>query len=261
MNSSDGLLAFGVFDVSVVLFTGPEKLLPVLNCTEAGCAFGIPISTCQRHPHSKLERELEWKPAGTGDPAYLVADPIGRGRDWHRDGGRLMPGEIQVARKFDSTDTPPNRFVKFALQSFRALCNAVLTAKRNGTPAFAADDAVALEAVSMLRSLDAFEALELFEDVRNLERIPFESTALQRKEGYREILVAWLMLEAAAQLDWPGREDAYDGTTRNVATLYEYWIYFLLVHAFRYRLGMVQEKHPLSKIDGAHRSRQCGRQG
>jgi hypothetical protein len=34
MNSSDGLLAFGVFDVSVVLFTGPEKLLPVLNCTE-----------------------------------------------------------------------------------------------------------------------------------------------------------------------------------------------------------------------------------
>src|SRR4026209_1966607 len=34
MGSSDGLLAFGVFDVSVVLFTGPEKLLPVLNCTE-----------------------------------------------------------------------------------------------------------------------------------------------------------------------------------------------------------------------------------
>lgn len=34
MNSSDSLLAFGVFDVSVVLFTGPEKLLPVLNCTE-----------------------------------------------------------------------------------------------------------------------------------------------------------------------------------------------------------------------------------
>ena len=81
----------------------------------------------------------------------------------------------------------------------------------------------------------------------NCERIPFESTTLQRREGYREILLAWLMLDAAAQLDWPGREDAYDGTTRDVATLYEFWLYFLLVRAFRDRLGMVPEQDPLRK--------------
>ena len=182
---------------------------------------------------------------------FLPAIRLRRGRDWQRLGGRVVPAEMQAERKFESADTPPNRFVKFALLGFRELCDSVLQAKRNGKPAFAADDAVSLEATSMLRSLDALLAQPLFDDVGDLRRIPFESTTLQRREGYREILLAWLMLDAAAQLDWPGREDAYDGTTRDVATLYEFWLYFLLVRAFRDRLGMVPEQDPLDKVDGA----------
>ena len=120
-------------------------------------------------------------------------------------GGRFVPAEMQAERKFESADTPPNRFVKFALLGFRELCDSVLQAKRNGKPAFAPDDAVSLEATSMLRSLDALLSQPLFDDVGELRRIPFESTTLQRREGYREILLAWLMLDAAAQLDWPGR--------------------------------------------------------
>ena len=68
--------------------------------------------------------------------------------------------------------------------------------------------------------------------------MPFESQALQKREGYRDILRAWLMLDAAAQIDWPGREDAYDGTNRDVATLYEYWLYFLLIRVLKKDLGM-----------------------
>jgi hypothetical protein len=158
---------------------------------------------------------------------------------------------MQAERKFESADTPPNRFVKFALIEFSELCEAVLNAKRNGKPAFALDDAVSLEATSMRRTLDALLALPLFDDVGELGRIPFESTTLQRREGYREVLLAWLMLDAASQLDWPGREEVYDGTTRDVATLYEYWLYFILVRAFRERLGMIPEQDLLAKVDGA----------
>jgi len=209
------------------------------------------LETIARRSHSRLELELEWKPFGTADPAFLAGDPLRRGCDWQRFGGRVVPAEMQSERKFESTDTPPNRFVKFALLGFRELCDSVLQSKRNGKLAFAPDAAVALEATSMLRSLDALLAQPLFDDVGELRRIPFESTTLQRREGYREILLAWLMLDAAAQLDWPGREDAYDGTTRDVATLYEFWLYFLLVRAFRDRLGMVPEQDPLEKVDGA----------
>jgi len=209
------------------------------------------LETIARRSHSRLQRELEWKPFGTADPAFLAADPLRRSRDWQCFGGRVVPAEMQTERKFDSADTPPNRFVKFALLGFRELCDSVLQAKRNGKQAFAPDDSVSLEATSMLRSLDALLAQPLFDDVGELRRIPFESTTLQRREGYREILLAWLMLDAAARLDWPGREDAYDGTTRDVATLYEFWLYFLLVRAFRDRLGMVSEQDPLAKVDGA----------
>jgi predicted component of viral defense system (DUF524 family) len=209
------------------------------------------LETITRRPHSRLERELDWKPAGNSDPALFLSDPLRYGRDWRRIEGRLLPAEIQEERKFDSLDTPPNRFIKFALQSFRSLCEAVLAAKKGDQPAFAPDDAVALEAGSMLRSLDAFLALPLFDGVGALRRVPFDSITLQRREGYRELLLAWLMLDAAAQLDWPGREDAYNGTTRNVATLYEFWLYFLLVRAFQEQLGMVAEKDPLAEVDGA----------
>jgi predicted component of viral defense system (DUF524 family) len=204
-----------------------------------------------RRSHSKLQLEVEWKPFGTADPAFLARDPVRRGREWIRSGRHVVPGEMETERKFESSDTPPNRFVKFALITFQELCNAVLRAKRHGKQAFGPDDSVFLEATSMLRSLDALIAQPLFEDVGELRRIPFESTTLQRREGYREILLAWLMLEAAAQLDWPGREDVYDGTARDVATLYEFWLYFLLVRAFRERLGMVPEQDPLERVDGA----------
>ena len=209
------------------------------------------LESIARRSHSRLERELEWKPFGTADSAFLAEDPLRRGRDWQCFGGRVVPAAMQNERKFESADTPPNRFVKFALLGFRELCDSVLHAKRNGKQYFAPDDSVSLEATSMLRTLDALLAQKLFDDVGELRRIPFESTALQRREGYREILLAWLMLDAAAQLDWPGREDAYNGTTRDVATLYEFWLYFLLIRAFRDRLGMFPEKDPLSRVDGA----------
>jgi hypothetical protein len=209
------------------------------------------LETISRQTHSRLERELNWKPAVASDPALFAREPLCYGRGWRRDAGSLLPTEIQEERKFDSNDTPPNRFVKFALQTFQSICHAVLIAERNGKQAFAAHDTVALEAASLERSLGAFLALPLLDEVGELRRIPFESMTLQRREGYREILLAWLMLDAAAQLDWPGRIEAYDGTTRDVAALYEYWLYFLLVRAFRDQLGMIPEEDPLAKVDGA----------
>jgi predicted component of viral defense system (DUF524 family) len=203
------------------------------------------LETIQRRPHSRLQVEQQWKPSGAANPALFVRDPLRHGRGWHRNGAGIVAEEIREERKFDSLDTPPNRFLKFALQSFQNVCDEVLSSARHP------DDTVALEAASLRHSLDAFLSMPLFDDVGELRRIPFESTILQRREGYREILHAWLMLDAAAQIDWPGREDAYDGTTRDVATLYEYWLYFIMVKAFRDDLKMVPERDPLAAVDGA----------
>jgi len=55
------------------------------------------------------------------------------------------------------------------------------------------------------------------------------SPVLQRKEGYREVLQAWLLFDLAAKLNWTGGDDVYDAGKKNVATLYEYWLFFKLL--------------------------------
>lgn len=212
---------------------------------------GLYLEMIQRRPHSRLDVERDWKPASAAHPKLFIRDPLRYGRGWHRTSSGPVPEEIREERKFDSLDTPPNRFLKFALQSFRTLCDEVLEAQRSGKPVWSEDSPIVLEARAMQQALDTFLALPLFDDVGELRRIPFESTTLQRREGYREILHAWLMIDAAAQIDWPGQNDAYKGTSRNVALLYEYWLYFLLARAFRDELKMLPLKDPLEKVDGA----------
>ena len=204
------------------------------------------LESIQRQPHSRLESERDWKPAGAANPSLFLKNPLRHGRGWHRNGSTIVPEELREERRYDSLDTPPNRFLKFALSVFRNLCVEVVHAR-----AWPAESPVLREAEALQSSIDAFLTLPLFDDVGELQRIPFESTTLQRREGYREILQGWLMLDAAAQIDWPGRGEAYKGTSRNVALLYEYWLFFVLVRAFRDDLKMLPQEDPLKKVDGA----------
>jgi|GEM_PF-295068 len=208
------------------------------------------LETLTRRPHSTLHREQVWQPAAFASPAAFARDPIRFGRHWEDApaGEGMIAGfnaqEILTERKYDSFDTPPNRFVKFALQTFRGICedviNSEITNPDTGRTLVLNQERGAAwqEAVQMRDTLDACLAAPFFADIGPLRRIPFESQALQKREGYREILHAWLMLEVAAQIDWPGRNDAYDGTNRDVATLYEFWLYFVLIDLLQKQLGM-----------------------
>lgn len=60
-------------------------------------------------------------------------------------------------------------------------------------------------------------------------QLNLNSPVLQRKEGYRELLQAWLMFDLAAKLSWKGGDNVYEAGKRNVAVLYEYWVFFKLL--------------------------------
>jgi predicted component of viral defense system (DUF524 family) len=224
------------------------------------------LEVLHRQPHSRLVQEHSWRPSSSADSGLFVRDPLRFGRDWRSatPGTRAMvtnwnAAEILAERKFDSTDTQPNRFVKFALETFRSVCDEVIYCvfTEPGPPARKRNlrieqGAAWQEAIQMRDAIDSFLAAPLFREVGRLTRVPFESQTLQKREGYREIFHAFLMLDAAAQIDWPGRNDAYDGTNRDVATIYEFWLYFVLVRAFEDKLGMKRVSDPTdSEIDGA----------
>ena len=182
------------------------------------------VEQIQRRPNTRLVRESEWSPLGSAGSREWLGNPVGMARDWRRAGesGRLIPGQVRDIRKEDSTDTAANRFLKFALSGFRDLCREVLEQHPGA-------HSLVREARALAESLDAVLSRPFFRQMGSLRRLPLDNATLQRRDGYREILRAWLLAEAASQLAWDRGDDVYGGPTRNVATLYEYWV-FLQLH-------------------------------
>jgi len=68
-----------------------------------------------------------------------------------------------------------------------------------------------------------------FKEISRPTTLKLNSPVLQRKEGYREVLRVWLMFDLAAKLIWKGGDDIYKGGKKDIATLYEYWLFFMLL--------------------------------
>ena len=176
----------------------------------------------RKSPHQKLGKENRWEPAFIADSSNFFHDPFKYGRDWAK--GTNIPNEILSSRKFITFDTPPNQFIKFTFNYFRQLCEDILSEffepKKNIV--------IRSEVEDMLVELNGLLSSSFFKEISNLNRIPFDNQTLQKKFGYREILHSWLLVQMALQIKWEGREDSFSGDTRNVAKLYEYWVYFKL---------------------------------
>ncbi len=134
---------------------------------------------------------------------------------------RSLPSKIQVTVKEETVDTPENKFIKFALESFLRICSDFSHLKGNTR--------VKKEASVLVDKLETYLNSGLFKDVTALSSVPINNPVLQRKEGYREIYKTWLLFDLAAKLTWKGGEDIYKGNKRDVAVLYEYWLFFKLI--------------------------------
>ncbi len=139
-----------------------------------------------------------------------------------RTGIPSVPCTLSSDVRKETVDVPENRFVKFVLEGFLDFLRDISILPQAST-------SLREEASALADALEYRLNDPLFRELSRLDRMPLSSPALQRREGYREILRAWLMFESAAKLAWSGGEDVYDGGKRNVATLYEYWAFFKLL--------------------------------
>ena len=137
-----------------------------------------------------------------------------------------LPERITSVRKTDSVDTPENRFVKHALETFLKFCTDINNA---------AEEKSKLERESsiLIQELESQLHHSLFKDISRPTTLKLNSPVLQRKEGYREVLRVWLMFDLAAKLIWTGGDDIYGAGKKDVATLYEYWLFFKLLDLFK----------------------------
>lgn len=86
------------------------------------------FASIKRNPDRLLVKEEELKPFGTGVPSgKFFSNPFANSRGWMKTStDNYLPGEVSVIHKYDSYDTPANRFIKFSLVTFSDVCSKVL---------------------------------------------------------------------------------------------------------------------------------------
>ena len=143
---------------------------------------------------------------------------------WRSVGIKSVPVSVPRRKRYETVDTPENRFVLFVLNSLQQFCADIgQRLKKKGSLREAKHATAAVE------KLEGWLSHAMFKEVGIPTRIPLNSPVLQRKEGYREILRAWLMFDLAAKLIWKAGDDIYSAGKKDVAKLYEYWVFFKLL--------------------------------
>jgi predicted component of viral defense system (DUF524 family) len=133
-----------------------------------------------------------------------------------------IPTKIESSRKAESTDTAENRFIKNALEEFLFFCeNCELKFEKYSTAKF--------ESGLLATKLSTLLNQSFFKQISRPTSLKLNSPVLQRKSGYREVLNAWLKFDLAAKLIWEGGDNVYDAGKKDIATLYEYWLFFTLL--------------------------------
>lgn len=186
-------------------------------------------------PHSQLESEDRWTPAGISTGLHAMGDPIGRIRWGISTSGRPYPVEVIERKRRDTTDTTPNRFLKFAIEQFKDVCCAI-----KDDPSFG--QRLTTLASELHSEFNQQSRLGLVKSAKRLGRMPLENQVLQKREGYRHFLRSWVLsnktlsvrdIEGSGVLS-PAAEN------RQVPDLYEYWLFFFLADALEGMTGASQ---------------------
>lgn len=149
-----------------------------------------------------------------------------------------IPNKINSYRKIEHTDTPENRFIKHALEVFLRFaedCQQYFKDKGYARPS--------TEASNLVTKLEGYLSQSFFKDISRPTSLKLNSPVLQRKSGYREVLSTWLQFDLASKLVWKGGDDVYKAGKRDIATLYEYWLFFTLYDLFKTKFKIKDIEH------------------
>lgn len=133
----------------------------------------------------------------------------------------FLPSEINEITYNDSVDIPENRFFKYFLELIRDLIEKLLNNSKDG---YIKDKLTFFEV-----EIEYYLSNKLFEDISQLDYIPFNSQVLQKKEGYRDIFQFFFMLEFSFKLNWESFNNQFKGFEKKLSELYEYWCYFKIL--------------------------------
>ncbi|MFO0606372.1 MAG: DUF2357 domain-containing protein [Polyangiales bacterium] len=200
------------------------------------------------HPHRRWVRRREAMAPGRPLPsgshvARQLARP-GPRRPWPgaHAGATIdtLPLHLDAVRTEETLDTAENRFVGYALRRWLSLLDDLRVAVDPGARA---------EVDALADVLSAHLRHPMFAELGALQRIPAESQVLQKREGYREVFRLFFVVEAAATLAWTPDEGTWHAGVRDVAALYEHWVYLRLAGVLARVCGATLDPSALLRED------------
>ena len=131
------------------------------------------------------------------------------------------PLYINEINQVESIDTVENRFFKYFVFFISSLIKKLL---ENINEGYAFDKLKEYESI-----INFYESFNFFNDISNMDFIPFNSPILQKKEGYKEIFRFYLMFDFNFKLSWNNLTQNLESYQKQLYDLYEYWCFFQLV--------------------------------
>ncbi|KAA2234907.1 DUF2357 domain-containing protein [Salinarimonas soli] len=167
-------------------------------------------------------------PAPPGSPGWST--PLAQALTFGNPSRRHFPASVAAPQGQLSTDTPENRFVRHVVSECLALTNRFLDHR-----SIHADLRTACRQMGVL----LHEALgrPLMAGVGRLSSLQSPSQALLKGEGYRELYGFWSDLRRYRSLPLTSEETTRLLEGRDVATLYEYWVFLKVFKAVRQVAG------------------------
>jgi len=156
----------------------------------------------------------------------------------HRESGCICneyePTYVINTNYIESYDNPENQLIKeFLLTLSHILKTIDLKAKGAGQLVKSLIKTRIKETEYMLSDL-------WLKDVGKLDRIPFNSTVLTQKHGYRDIFEMYLMLETGLSFKINDAKEIFEGNVNKISKVYEYWCYVQIHNSLCY----LDAQHP-----------------
>ena len=141
--------------------------------------------------------------------------------------GGYNPAYVINTNHVETYDNLENRLVKdFLLALYRDLCLIDSDIVSKDTDGFIKDDVK-----MMIKDVQLMLSDSWLKDVGRLETIPFTSTVLTQKNGYRDIFKMYLMLDTGLRFDVEDARDIINGHLNQISRIYEYWCYTRIFNA------------------------------